>query len=331
MRSPSGVAAARSRPALLVGVVLLVAGIVPLLVQNRASSDQVQPTGFTTVASVTSPAQTNVPNPGPLTGLANGTTVTVTMAAAAGSPSAGAFFGAELRLCKGGVTITFQSQFNPTQGGDCIPMPFNAQSTDDVIVNSDPATNSMATATFNVGTGMQTFMANTMSTITCDAADPCALWIKEQFKTTLVGSVGFIFVHFDLNFGTSSATTTTTAGSTTTTTAGLTTTTTAGVTTTTTAGVATTTTVASATTTTSTVTPTTTADSTTTTVGSTTTTPGSTTTTVAPISVTDPGGSNGLGFTGAPISHLLWSGWGLFVAGGLFVFVGLRRRRSSRT
>lgn len=314
---------------MLVGVVLLVAGIVPLFVQNRASSDQVQPTGFTTVASVTSPAQTNVPNPGPLTGLANGTTVTVTMAAAAGSPSAGGFFGAELRLCKGGVAITFQSQFNPTQGGDCIPMPFNAQSTDDVIVNSDPATNSMATATFNVGTGTQTFMANTMSTITCDASDPCALWIKEQFKTTLVGSVGFIFVHFDLNFGPSTGTTTTTSGSTTTTTAGVTTTTTAGATTTTTAAVTTTT--VDSTTTTTTVTPTTTADSTTTTVGSTTTTPGSTTTTAAPVSATDPGAGNGLGFTGAPISHLVWSGWGLFVAGGLFVFVGLRRRRSSRT
>ncbi|HEX3541273.1 MAG TPA: hypothetical protein VHT75_12645 [Acidimicrobiales bacterium] len=278
----------------LLGVGLVVAVLAtPILLVRPALSDPTQPAGFTTTATVASPPQTNVPKPGPLTGLTNGTTVTINMQAAPGSASAGKFLGAEARICKGGANVSLQSQFNPTQGGNCLPPAgdssisadtYGATNDRDVITLADP-TDSFATIVFHAGTGSVTFQANSLSTVTCDASNPCTLWIKEQFNISVL-TAGFQFVHFDLQFA-PSATTTTTVAPTTTTTVAPTTTTTVAPTTTTTAP--TTTTVAPTTTTTVAPTTTTVAPTTTTTVAPTTTTavpPTTTTTTVAPTTTT---------------------------------------------
>ena len=307
--------------------VLIVALAGYLAPRTTASSDPVQPAGFTTTATV-SAAQTNVPNPGPLTGLSNATTITVNMQAAPGSAAAGNFFGAEARLCKGGVSISLQSQFNPTQGGNCLPPAgdpvisadtYGATNDRDVIVLSDPTHNS-GTLSFNVGTGSVTFQANSVSTVTCDASNPCGLWIKEQFTNALVNG-GFQWVHFDLQFGTGSTVPSTTV------------TTTVGATTTT--STATTTTLPSTSTTSSTTIPTPTSTTNSTTVTSTTasTTVPTTATTVAggtfdPTTSPSAGGLSGV--TGAPTTHLLWSALGILIAGALLVLVGNRYRRWGR-
>ncbi|HEX3541270.1 MAG TPA: fibronectin type III domain-containing protein, partial [Acidimicrobiales bacterium] len=125
-----------------------------------------------------------------------------------GTPAAGNFLGVEVRICRGGLTnIGLQSQYNPTQGGNCLPPSgdpsisadtYGAVNDRDNIVLADP-TDTFATVPFKVGTGSVTFQANAVSTVTCNAANPCALWAKEQFKTSLLPA-GFGWWHFDLNY-----------------------------------------------------------------------------------------------------------------------------------
>lgn len=172
-------------------------GLMTGLMISPAAADPTPPPGMTTVASIAGSSQTNVPNSGPLTALLNGTTVDIVMTAT--GATAGKFFGADVRLCKPGLTITFQSQFNPTQGGNCVDQPLTAQS-DDFLTASAAPTNVTATASFRVGTGSRTFTAGSSSTtITCDATHPCSLWIKESFDTALVPS-GSQFLHYDLTY-----------------------------------------------------------------------------------------------------------------------------------
>ncbi len=183
-------------------------GLMAGLSASSASADPAQPSGMSTLASIAGSSQTNVPLSGPLTALQNGTTVSITMTGS--GATAGKFFGADVRLCKGGVNIQFQSQFNPTQGGNCVDQPMNAQS-DDLITVSAAPTNTTATANFRVAVGTRTFAVGAgSSTITCDANNPCALWIKESFDTSVVPA-GFLFFHYDITYAGAPGTPATTA------------------------------------------------------------------------------------------------------------------------
>jgi hypothetical protein len=142
-----------------------------------------------------------------MTALVSGTAVTLKFDGT-GTAAAGNFVGVEVRICKGGLSnIALQSAYNPTQGGNCLPPSgdpsisadtYGAVNDRDIIVTSDP-TNTSATVVFHVGTGSTTFQANSVSTVTCNATNPCSLWAKEQFKTSFYAP-GAGFWHFDLNY-----------------------------------------------------------------------------------------------------------------------------------
>jgi len=302
--------AGRLRAALQL-LVVVAALAVPLAWANRASSDTTNlPPGLVTTAST--PTQSNVSPNGPLTGLSDGTTVSITITGT--GASAGKFFGADARLCKAGLSIAFSAQFSPTTGGVCVNAPLSAASDDFATASAAPV-NTTVSFDFRVGTGTQTYdFSGHSTTITCDSSNPCALWLNEAYDVDTFGGSGSAFVHYDLNFGTSTGTTTTstsTSTTSTTVTSGTTTTTLASTTSTSTS--TTSTTIGSGTTTTST--------------SSTTVDPSATTTTSTDPATTSSTTGGVIGVTGVESAHLAWSGLGFVAAGGLLLFVGLRRRR----
>jgi hypothetical protein len=246
------------------GVLLLALGFGNLAGLAAADTEGVP---VTVTASVTGTSQTNVPAPGPLTGLADGDEVVLT---ATGNPAP--FFGFDVRICKPSseVEVVQQSDFSPTSGGNCLAAPFEGGATDDQFksVSASPG-NTTATVAFRVGTGSQPDAAGLGTTIECGVGHPCALWLKLQVPATFNG--GNAWVHVDLAYGSDVVTTTTTS------TTGVTTTTVAGTTTTTVAGTTTT----RATTTTTAVGSTSTSSSTTTTAA----TGAATSTTTGPLTV----------------------------------------------
>ena len=113
---------------------------------------------------------------------------------------AGTFFGATARLCKPGMSIVTLSQLNPT-GGNCIPAPFVPGSDDNFLSAPADSTHTSADFVFRVGSGSQTFQKSNgqSATITCDANNPCALWLAESVSNASDGS-GTIFKHFDIAY-----------------------------------------------------------------------------------------------------------------------------------
>jgi len=190
----------------------------------------------------TSSADVNVAPNGPLAALAEGTVVRVTIGPTAGN--AGKFTGTQARLCKGEGDIKLRAtgnaspginntaSYSPSQGGNCIDKPFNAQS-DDFLEPPKAPEDPTLTFDFRIGTGTVTVASTFVgpTTITCGAGHPCTLWLKESVSTDLIPS-GVAWIHYDLVAPGQSGTTTTVAGPTTTTVAGATTTTVAGATTT---------------------------------------------------------------------------------------------------
>ena len=296
---------------------------VPLMWANRASSDTTNiPPGLLT--TVSTPTQSAVSPNGPLTGLSDGTTLSITITGT--GASAGKFFGADARLCKTGLNISFSAQFSPTTGGVCVNAPLSATS-DDFQTASAAPTNTTVTFDFRVGTGSQTYtFTGGSTTITCDASNPCALWLNEAYDVDTFGGSGSAFVHYDLLFGTSTGTTTTSTSVSTSTTS---TTLESGTTTTTSATTSTTSTVSTTISTSSTSTTSTTLGSATTTT-STTIDPSVTTTTTTNDPATTSSTAGGvIGVTGIESEHLVVSGLGFVGAGGLLL-VGMRRHRRNR-
>lgn len=147
----------------------------------------VAPTTSTTLAAGGSfvtpamPVSLNVP---PTSGLADGATVTIPV-----SPNQGSqLFGVDARLCRGGVSIRFDGEFIPTQGGNCTPAPLSAVSDSRVIVEGRPPFGPLD-VTFRVGTGSNTFKVQSggTATVTCDRTHPCQIVMKLQYP----GGFGF--------------------------------------------------------------------------------------------------------------------------------------------
>jgi hypothetical protein len=178
----------------------LAALIVPLALVSPAAADTAGPPTVTK-ASIVGSSQIDVltngaPSPGgaALTALLDGTTVTLTVD---GNPAP--FFGFDARLCKPAVEIEQQSDFSPTSGGNCIGAPFAGGAADDQFKSASAApANSTATTTFRVGTGSQPDAAGLGTTITCDATNPCTLWLKEAVPAGFNG--GTAWVHYELRY-----------------------------------------------------------------------------------------------------------------------------------
>lgn len=220
------------------------------------------------------------------TGNADGTTYNIHVDTAANN-----LFEVDAYMCKAGLNVITHSQLRSTTGA-CLDQPFSANSDSFVAATSDAATNSVVNFPFRVGSGTRTWSDSGGShTITCDASNPCAVWLDEQVATTITPGAsdsGHVFKHYVMQYGTpaststTNASTTSTTGATTSTTTGATsTTTTAPATTTTTTAGATTTSTAPATTSTTHATTTTAPGSTSTTRATTTTTSGQSTSTTA--------------------------------------------------
>lgn len=110
----------------------------------------------------------------------------------------------QVRLCRGGSNVAFDSDFNPSTGGKCINAPFAGTTNDDTVsVDGQPgATPTFAEATFRVGTGTNTYTRQNgqTATITCDASNPCVLYVKvsttanpnqyKSFDVTYAGTPG---------------------------------------------------------------------------------------------------------------------------------------------
>jgi hypothetical protein len=184
---------------ILVAIAAVIGASVAVIaaVTTASAADPASPAGMSTMATIAGSSQSGVANGSSLSALQDGTTVSIVMQAS--GASAGKFMGADVRLCRGGATITSPTDFDPTQGGNCIDQPFDAQS--DALQTQSAAPNDVAaTITFRVGEGTRTFTTTGgSSTITCGPSAPCALWIKESFDPSLVAS-GSLFLHYDLAY-----------------------------------------------------------------------------------------------------------------------------------
>lgn len=298
-------------------VMAIVAGLAALILvvvtpSGPSSADTATP--YTTKASVG--AHVDAAPGTPLTGLSHGDVVTIRVDEGGGQTLSGI----QVRLCRdlpGGIAGT--NAFSSDGAGNCLgvddpPVPPVPNAWVSVQQKIPGDTFVQTTITLSTGTWTWTTAQGNPRTMTCDANNPCDLWVRHQ--GSLAG--GNAFVHYDLQFGAGSTTSTTAA---TTSTTGATTSTTGATTSTSTPTSTSTSTTAptsTSTSTTSTTAPTSTSTSTTaptststsTTVASTTSTTGgsttsttsasststSTSTTVAPSSTTstteDPGSTS---------------------------------------
>ena len=157
----------------------------PVVNATAASADTLEATVATVTAAAATPAFTGQTTGG----LVDGQTVAIRVDRV-GTNNISAI---EVRLCRSSSNVSFDSDFNPSQGGRCINAPLSASS--DATVSADGqvgASPTFATANFRVGTGTNTFTRQNgqTATITCDATSPCDLVIKvmtpanaNQFKS----------------------------------------------------------------------------------------------------------------------------------------------------
>ena len=175
------------------GAVAIAAAVGPLALVSPASADQPIPYPTTTKISIGSSSQQNVqPNTNlagtALTALQTGTVLTVAVSGPAGS-----FFGADARVCKPGLDIQLSSQFNPS-GGNCT-------GTNQSIGNNGLVVAAgVATVTFPFTVPSGSLVANA-STFTCNAANPCALWLREAVDTAMTpDGTGNVWVHYEIKY-----------------------------------------------------------------------------------------------------------------------------------
>lgn len=174
-------------------------------------------------------AQSNVAPPGPLTNLSvvadSPSSITLRVTEGTGQTISGLN---RIALCKGGIAVSNVADLFPSDTGNCLDQPLQpgtlsfvtnvtkATITDNFIETTVKVGSGTRQVPFDDGGGAQT------STITCDATHDCSLWIQ------IARTGGNDLVHYDLDYGAASGTTTSTTaapGSTTTTTAPTTTTT----------------------------------------------------------------------------------------------------------
>jgi len=156
------------------GALVATGFVLPVINATAASADTLTADIATVTAVASTPAFTNQAT----NGLVAGQTISI-RADRVGTNNISAI---EVRLCKSGANITQDSDFNPSQGGKCINAPFAGSTNNDfVAADGQPgATPTFATATFAVGTGTNSFTRQNgqTATITCDATNPCELWVK---------------------------------------------------------------------------------------------------------------------------------------------------------
>jgi len=156
-----------------------------------ASNADVVAPGVTTLA--TTPYQIGIAPNGPLTGLKNGDNVAIAI-------NAPVVFGADVRLCRAGLSISLQAQFNPSPAGNCLANPLPGGGTGPIIGTSFGPTNTGGTLNFVVGTGSDTGShVGSGADITCDVNNPCDLWVKISVPTSVLAS-GQSYIHYGLTF-----------------------------------------------------------------------------------------------------------------------------------
>ena len=156
------------------GALVATGFVLPVINATAASADTLTADIATVTAVASTPAFTDQAT----NGLVAGQTISI-RADRVGTNNISAI---EVRLCKSGANISQDSDFNPSQGGKCINAPFAGSTNNDVVAaDGQPgATPTFATATFAVGTGTNTFTRQNgqTATITCNATNPCELWVK---------------------------------------------------------------------------------------------------------------------------------------------------------
>lgn len=171
----------------------LLGSVAPLIGAPSASADT--PTAHTVRASTST--QTNVAPNGPITGLVQGQTVTITVTEQ--GPTNQITGIVAIRQCEGGVNIANSAEMGPSNTGYCLDTPLGAGSHNvrGPFVKAQPSDN-FITGTFNVGTGTAVVNyddgAPQTNSITCDATSPCSLWIQ------IARAGGNDFIHYDLTF-----------------------------------------------------------------------------------------------------------------------------------
>jgi hypothetical protein len=125
-------------------------------------------------------------------GLSDGDTVTVHVAAKSGSK----IYGADARLCSGDAVIDNSADYAPTQGGQCIAAPLSSGS-DAYVEQPGAEPYQSLDLAFRVGTGTSTYQMQDGSpvSITCGPGHGCTLVVRLQVPN------GFGFESFDLAFG----------------------------------------------------------------------------------------------------------------------------------
>ncbi|MEI7622082.1 MAG: fibronectin type III domain-containing protein [Actinomycetes bacterium] len=156
------------------GALVATGFVLPAVTATAASADTLTSSVATVTAVATTPAFTGQTT----NGLVAGQSVSIRVDRA-GTNNISAI---QVRLCKSGSNIASDSDFNPSQGGKCINAPFSGTTNDDsVSADGLPgASPTYAEATFRVGSGVNTFTRQNSqtATITCNATNPCELWVK---------------------------------------------------------------------------------------------------------------------------------------------------------
>ena len=132
--------------------------------------------------------------PGTLSNLVGGNIVTIHV-----DGQAGKFNGIQsIRQCRSGLTITNASGMSPSTFGNCSAAGLPGG---DSVLSPTPsdASATFVDVTFKVGQGTEASHSGPGAAITCDASNPCALWIQESVDTSISGS-GFLFKHYDLTY-----------------------------------------------------------------------------------------------------------------------------------
>lgn len=155
------------------GALVATGFVLPVVNATAASADVLQATVATVTAVAATPAFTNQTT----NGLVDGQTVAIRVDKV-GTNNISAI---EVRLCRSGANVSFDSDFNPSQGGRCINAPLSASSDATVSADGQPgASPTFATANFRVGTGTNSFTRQNgqTATINCNATSPCDLVVK---------------------------------------------------------------------------------------------------------------------------------------------------------
>jgi hypothetical protein len=147
-----------------------------------------------TVATVT--ATVSTPNfSGQATdGLVDGQTIHV-VADATGSERITSI---QARICTQNANVQFDADFNPTQGGKCASAPLSANSDATVSANGTPGAAPIHAALdirAGVGSNSYTTQSAQAVTITCNAANPCDLYVKVNNQSTTAQ-----YKHFVMTF-----------------------------------------------------------------------------------------------------------------------------------